>query len=191
MALFYKGVGPGTYLSSKDLRIDGMTPRRPGSLPDLHTLLSHIADGTTNSCYMSLTRSYGVARAYAFAGTIAPSSTNPGYIYEIDLTDPLPPGVSVIDPLAEIARHNSDPLAQYSYQHDGDQDFLLGAVDPVRMNAHLTQQAHDPPGSARAARQAHLSKELETLVRILRDAEILAVGNLPGNCFRSVRHEVW
>ncbi|MDG4603388.1 MAG: hypothetical protein P9C48_09030 [Defluviicoccus sp.] len=39
-------------------------------------------------------------------------------------------------------------------------------------------------------RAPNLSPELETLVRALRDAEILAVGNVPASCVRS-RYEVW
>lgn len=185
MAVFYKGIGAGTHWSGVDLRSRGLVPRNPGATPGLNSLMEHIADGTTYSCYISLTRSFGVARTYAFSGTVVPSNMNPGYIWEIELDHPLPGGLAVIDPLAEIARHISDPLARYSYQHDGDQDFLLGVVNPRTMGAYLAQNAHDPPGSTRLPRQAHLSKELETLVRVLRDAEVLVAGNLPGASFRN------
>ena|SRR5579859_235548 len=181
MAIFYKGIGPGTHWSSVDLCSRGLQPRDPGSSPGLSTLMSHIGHGTTYSCYISLTRSYGIAQAYAYAGTVVPSNTSPGYVYELELDDPLPSGLAVIDPLVEIAQGLPNRLAQQSYHHDGDPDFLIGVINPTKM---VAQKVKDPPGSIRTPRQPHLSMELETLVRVLRDAEVLVAGNLPAACFK-------
>lgn len=190
MAIFYKGIAPGTRLHGNNLLFAGLTPRNPGSAPSHSGLMSHICDGTTFSCYISLTRSYGVARSYAFGGRLPPSQAVPGYIYEIELTIPLPSGMNLIDPISETALQNGSPLASHTYHHDGDQDFLLGVVDPRTMGHHLSTSVRDPPGSSRPTRSAHLTKELETLVRALRDAEVLVAGNLPANCFKC-RYEVW
>ncbi len=99
--------------------------------------MAHVAHGTTNSCYVSLTRSLGVARFYALAGRRPLSPTDYGHVYEIELSDPLPPGLSVIDPVAEVIHQLGNPLAHFSYHHDGDNEFLLGAVSPTTMRAQL------------------------------------------------------
>jgi hypothetical protein len=46
-----------------------------------------------------------------------------------------------------------------------------------------------PPGMAGASRSPNLSIELETMVRALRDAEVLVVGNLPSACV-TYRHPI-
>ena len=65
MALFYKGVGVGTYLHTNDPRTIGMPSRASGMANNIDATMRHVARGTTVSPYVSLTRSYGVAEMYA------------------------------------------------------------------------------------------------------------------------------
>ena len=71
------------------------------------------------------------------------------------------------------------------YQHDGLPDFLLGIVDPGNMGHFLAQHAKQPPSSEGTPRSPNLTIELETLVRALRDAEILAHGIIPAICVKN------
>ena len=180
MPTFYRGAGVGTYWHMNDARINGFTPQVPGMSPSIDRLKNHIARGTSASPYVSLTRSYGVALSYAIYGsrTLA-SQNNPGYVYEIDLSDPLPVGLQLLDPVVEIARSVPEPTFSISYQHDGLPNFLLGIVNPRRMGRYLKVPYPQPPGSMGTNRPPNLTIELEAFVRALRDAEILAVGNIP------------
>ena len=130
-----------------------------------------------------MTRSYSVAWSYAmFLGHAVPTAAVPAYVYEIDINDPPPVGLVVLDPLFEIAAAVPSPLNAASYQHDGLPDFLMGVLDPVAMRHHLAAQIKHPPPGGATPRAANLTPELETLVRALRDAEILAVGTIPASC---------
>lgn len=189
MALFYKGVAVGTHLHAQNLRLTGLGPRSLVGNPGVRTLMAHITHGTTTSGYISLTRSYGVAKAYALSGTTPPTPANPGHVYEVEINDPLPAGLTLVDPLCEIAVTLNNPRLS-TYHHDGNQNLLLGIVDPATMRRHLTQFVADPPNSGRIQRQPHISLETEALVRTLRDAEILVSGNIPSGCFVE-RHDVF
>jgi len=127
---------------------------------------------------------------YAFASRTAPTPANPAHVWEIEIDDPPPSGVTVLDPMAEIVTSLPSPLAQFTYQHDGDQNFLLGVVDPpgLGLNAHLHRLVRLPPG-VDGPRTPNLSDELQALVRALRDSEILVIGTIPQSCFRH-RHDV-
>ena len=70
------------------------------------------------------------------------------------------------------------------YQHDGSPTFLLGIVDPINMREYLRQHAPQPPDSEGTPRAPNLTIALETLVRTLRDAEILAEGIIPAVCVK-------
>jgi hypothetical protein len=104
----------------------------------------------------------------------------PAHVYTIDLPDhpnPLPPGMSVEDPVQFVAKSVNLFLSP-SYQHDGDKKFLLGVVDPKGHRQHLRRLAvFAVPGPI--TRTPTLSIELETMVFALRDAEALVVGKLP------------
>ena len=65
MATFYKGAGVGTHWHAQDSRRIGFTARSPETTPTTEALIHHIASGTLNSPYVSLTRSYAVAWHYA------------------------------------------------------------------------------------------------------------------------------
>lgn len=190
MASFYRGAGPGTYWAVNDARIRGFVPQRPGATPNVTRLMSHIRVGTTTSPYISLSRSFGVARDYARVGTTGTADpSRPGHVYEIELTDPVPAGLQILDPVQEIALVLNSPLTTPTYHHDGDQSFVLGVIDPDN-NRHLLAAPIHTPLSGATSRPANLSEHLETLLRALRDAEILAVGNIPARCIVD-RHAVW
>jgi hypothetical protein len=143
--------------------------------------MHHIANATTTSPYISLTRSYGVAFDYAISGRMAPTATNPAFVYEIDIPDPPPTGMTVIDPVAAVAAAHSNPLISLSYHHNGDSQFLLGVVDPVKMAAERMAPIRVPPGSTATPGPANLTLPLETFVRALRDAEVLILDFIPNN----------
>lgn len=181
MPIFYRGAGLGTYWhpSNHDARALGFTPHFSG-MPRTHNrLMQHIALTTTSSPYISLTRSWGVALSYALSGRAQATQSDPAYIYEIELDDPLPVGLVLLDPVREVA-NNVPPPTGMPYQHDGSPDFLLGIVDPIGQQRYLSQISPQPAGAV--SRPANMSQELITIVRALRDAELIAVGAIPSNC---------
>jgi hypothetical protein len=192
MPLFYRGAGVGTFWHLNDARVNGFTAQAPEVVPSIDRLMQHVARGTINSPYISLTRSFGVAWNYAvFYGRSATLATHnsPGYVYEIEINDPLPSGLQLLDPLKDVAAAAPAPLAPISYQHDGLPEFLLGVVEPNKYGHFLSMPSLQPPPGGGTLRPPNLTIQLETLVRVLRDAEILAVGNIPATLIRS-RFEV-
>jgi hypothetical protein len=186
---FYRGVGVGTYHHSHDLRATGIAPRHPGGQCNATTVMQHIARGTTASCCISLTKSYGVAEDYARnASRSPPTAANPAHVYDIDIPDPPPTGLLLIDPIYLVASQNQNPLASLSYHHDGNQDFLIGVINP--MMAAMPAKVRFPPNMAGASRPPNLTIDLETMVYVLRDAEVLVVGNLPSTCV-TYRHLIF
>jgi hypothetical protein len=177
--LFYKGVASGTHWHRNDpVKSGGFTAQSP-MLPDtLDRLMNHIAKAQTGpSPYVSLTLSYSVAWTYASFGS---SPRNPGTIFEIELNDPLPPGLKLIDPVKRVAELAPEPLISPCYQHDGYPDVLLALVAPAGRKRILQRSIAQPPGNP--SRPANISRHLETLVRSLRDAEVLAFGSIPAGC---------
>lgn len=190
MSLFYRGAGVGTHWHANDARLSGFTPHSPGIPPSPSRLMMHVARATVSTPYVSLTRSYGVAANYAiYFGRVAPSATNPAYVYEVEFLDPVPTGLQLLDPVKETAAALAGPLTA-AYQHDGEQSFLLGVVSPVLMTSYLTAPYLQPPPGGGTPRPPNLSLDLETLVRALRDAETLAIGTIPAACIRR-RMDVW
>ena len=190
MAVLYRGAGVGTYWHTHDARAFGFAPKTPGALHTTDRLMLHIARGTVDSPYVSLTRSYGIAESYGvYFGRRSPSRTTPGYVYEIELSDPLPAGLALFDPVNEVAARARSPVGSVSYHHNGPQGYLLAVVDPKRFGRNLRAAAPQPPSRASSSQPPLLTMELETMVRALRDAEILSVGNIPAACVRA-RHEI-
>lgn len=179
MAIYYRGAGVGTYWHTNDARLLGFSPQCPGMNTTADQLMKHVVHGTTASPYVSLTRSYGVAEAYASLGRVPATAANPAFVYEIELNDPLPVGLVLIDPVHEVMKKFNRPWRGLSYQHDGDQDFLLGVIDPNGHKTFLTNPSRVPSGSGATPRTPNLTIPLETMVRALRDAEILSVGTIP------------
>ena len=184
MSIVYRGAGIDSYWHINDPTEIGFTARAPEVEPTTDRLMQHISRGTSNSPFISLTLSYAVARDYAILSSLEiPTPSKPAYVYEIELQDPLPSGLTMLDPVKEVAKGlPSPPTIGPAYQHDGSQEFLLGVVNPRNMGQFLGQHSPQPPLSEGTPRPPNLTLELETLVRALRDAEILAYGTIPGTC---------
>lgn len=182
MPIFYKGAPVGTHWHDRDASRTGFRSRRSAGKADrLNTqrLMEHIARGTTTSPFISLTRSYEVALTYAQIWQRPPEVGEAGVVYEVEIREN--DLVDLLDPVKEVAAELPDPF-QVAYQHDGPPDFLLGVVAPTRFSEYWDQDYAQPPGNHGTRRPPTLSIQLETLVRALRDAEILAVGYIPGSC---------
>jgi hypothetical protein len=186
MPFFWRGAPIGSYWHTNDARLTGFTPRFPSMPPTVNRVVQHIAMGTASSPFVSLSRSYAVAWAYAvlFSGGRATSS-NPAYVYEVEIDPPLPRGLALLDPVQEIASVAHNPLRGCPYHHDGLPSFLLGVVGSgmghYGMGHYLGQLPPCPPvgGATLRSYPANLTDELKTLVCALRDAEVLAVGTIP------------
>jgi hypothetical protein len=126
----------------------------------------------------------------AVAGMDLPTEKNPAYVYEIEIEEEDGHGTRLLDSVVEIAAALGSPYDPRSYQHDGDASFLLGIVDPVGHQKELRQTVRFAPPGGGTGRPPLLHIELETLVRALRDAEVLAFGAIAAAQVRR-RVEVW
>jgi hypothetical protein len=173
----FKGAAPGTYWHLNDARLSGFmaAATRPHTT---NAVLGHITHYSHPSPYLSLSFSFAVARSYALVGPAGPASaTNPGYVYEIDLS--IVPGCPrPLDTLLEIAK------AGHAHEHNGGQDLMLGIADPAS-GAALTTAVPLPGG--RTATPA-VSQALRALVFAVRDAEVL-LSSVPASCVFQ-RHSV-
>jgi len=146
-------------------------------------MIDHIG-GNTDSPFISLTRSYGVAYDYAIDFSRAvPTAADPAYVVAIDIeyADAQGAGLAFMDPVVEIARYANDPLGPNSYHHDGEMDFILGVTNPSTMSHFRTKAALFPPGNTTPPTPARLTPELRAMIRALRDAEIIVHGGtIPG-----------
>lgn len=116
--------------------------------------MMHTARTTTNSPYVSLSRSYGVALDYALAaGRALPTPAVPAYVYEIELDDPLLTNLVLLDPIQEVAKGVPSPWGP-AYQHDGAPSFLIGVVDPTGQQQFL--QAPCPQINGATVRPANI-----------------------------------
>ena len=187
MPIFYRGAGIGTYWYLNDPVENGFTARSPEMTTSLTRLMFHIARSTVNSPFISITRSYGVAWHYAMSSSMRiPTINNPAYVHEIEIQESLPSSLHLLDPVKEVVQALPSPESLVPpYQHDGLPDFLLGVVNPRRMGDFLEQHTLQPPASEGTPRPPNLTIELETLVRALRDAEILAHGIIPATCVKN------
>ncbi len=188
MPILYRGAGVGTYWHARDARLLGFLPQWAAGDPSLNRIIHHIARGTVNSPYVSLTRSFGVARTYALAGRYRANPKAPAYVYEIETGPAL--GPALVDPLKVIAESLLDPAMEFTYHHDGPPDFQLGIVDPKRFRNCLRAPFPRPPPGAGTMRPPKLSIELETMVRALRDAEVLAQGPVPARTVKA-RYDIY
>ena len=170
MATFYKGAGIGTHWHTRDARRVGFTARSPETDPTTPALITHIATGTANSPYISLTRSYAVAWHYAvFSSKQEPGQGKPAYIYEIEIDDSLPHGLNLLDPAKEVVHILPQPLrgvVDLDYMED-----LLGGQTP-----HPANLGGDFSPS--------VELQLIALTFAQRDAEVLAHGYIPPFCVK-------
>jgi len=190
LALFYR-IAIGTFWHANDAQLTSFSAQRPSQQPSLDRLMNHIVYGTVTSPYVSLTRSYGIALNYAldFSRT-PPSATNPAFVYEIEIADPLPSGLSLLDPLREVVQSFPQPESDYTYHHNGDNLYLLGVISPTSMGRYLRQMVKQPPPGGGTPSSRSLTLQLQTIVRALRDAEVLAFGTIPRTAIRA-RYDVW
>ena len=180
MPIYYKGAAPGTHWNTHDACGSGFVPRGPGYSKSCDRMIQHVAHARTQSPYISLTRSYSVALHYALeTGTSQPTATAPGYIYELEIDDTS--GVTLIDPVKEIAADAPGPLVNPGYQHDGHQTVLLGVASSM-LAFFLKNPIALPGGAGVGTRFASISPQIWGLVCSLRDSEILVDGNVPRNC---------
>lgn len=182
MPLFYRGAGVGTYWHGRDAMASGFSAQNPAQPPTADMALRHIVNGTTDSPFISLTRSYEVACTCArTAGRAYPSPAAPAFVYEVELT--ARDRCRLLDPIRELAGSLSGPFDAVSYQHDGHPNLLVGLVDHAQRHLLGATVERPPPGGA-TPRPANVSFHLEALVRALRDAELLAVGHIPKDLVR-------
>jgi hypothetical protein len=177
MPIFYRGAAMGTYYHDRDARLEGFVARMPSAETTSDLLIGHVARGTTNSPYVSLTRSFGVARSYALANRKPHVLQKQGLVYVLELDKRS--GVELFDPVKQMARLLGSPYDDPSYHHDGAPNFILGVADPARNWVARKRYIDQPPPGLGTPRPANLHHHFETLIRSLRDAEILAVRAIP------------
>jgi hypothetical protein len=115
MALFYRGEGIGSYRHPTDARLTGFSRHAAGATPSIDRIISHVARSSKSSPFVSLSRSFGIARAYGLVGPGGfASAKNRGYVYEIEISDDSM--CKPLDPIVEIARHIKQPWDAH-YQH--------------------------------------------------------------------------
>ena len=170
MATFYKGAGIGTYWHTRDSRRIGFTARSPETGPSTTALIAHVATGTINSPYISLTRSYAVAWHYAvFGSKREPTLDNPAYIYEIEIDDSLPHELNLLDPAKEVVHILPQPLR--------------GVVDLEYMADRLAGQTAQS-SDLEEDFSSNFELQLITLTFAQRDAEVLIHGYIPPFCVK-------
>ena len=184
MPTLFKGVRFDSHWYKNNAKSSGgFTAQKRGDPHTINGMMRHIMGATHISPYISLTVSYAVAYGYAAGVTAGTGTThlatptNPGYIYMIDLPDPLPPTLQVFDPIREIGAMTPPPLAHTPYQHEGKAEYLFGIINahyrPLLLSYRLAYggtvdiQPHAP------------SQHLLTLVNALRDAELLVYDWIP------------
>ena len=100
MPIFYRGAGIGTYWHQHDARRTGFKAHYPGARSSqVSRLVQHISRGTTISPFVSLTRSYGIARDYDFLGDELPTSLQPAYVYQIEIEEQDGHTTKLLDPI--------------------------------------------------------------------------------------------
>ena len=185
MAVFYKGAPINSHWYHNDPRSVGLSAIAPHLNATNDRLMQHVARGTRYSPFISLSRSFNVACDFAFMSRIRPTLTNPAFVYEITL-DPVPRGVTLLDPVMEVVGplHSSPHFTGVvPYFHDGSQKFVIGiashTVLPALSRRLMALPYRQPPPSTGTPRPPNLTIELETIIRALRDTEVLAIGIIP------------
>lgn len=189
MAILYKGAPINSHWYHHDPRSVGLSGIAPHLTATNDRLMQHVARGTRYTPFISLTRSFNIAWDYAFTlGPIRPTRINPAYVYEVTL-DPVPRGVILLDPVMEVVGplHSSAHFTgTVPYLHDGSQQFVIGiashTVLPALSRRLMSLPYRQPPPSTGTPRPPNLTIELETIVRALRDTEVLVIGTIPASC---------
>jgi hypothetical protein len=186
MPLLYRGVANGTHWHRNDARVSGFTAHSRGISHSVNIMMMHICQATVFTPYISLTSSLGVACSYAgVASSGMATAASPGYVYTIDIPNPLPPDIQLYDAVHEIATTIPSHLPQTLYQHEGRPEYLLGVADSS-FSHHLLSYYFDPAGHLTSQNDAP-SQYLRTLVHALRDAELLAYDSIPA---KYIKHRI-
>ncbi len=90
-----------------------------------------------------------------------------------------------MDPVKEVAAGLPSPLERISYHHNALPTLLLGIVDAVTNWQILQEFVPQPPHSSNRFQPPIITRELRVLVHALRDAEILALGDIPAPLVRN------
>lgn len=180
--LYFKGVGVGTYLHSKDLFRHGIAPKEHRARRGADIVEHVVRFGGTP--LVSLTRSFGVACDYAKNYSLyPPTATNPGVVYEVVIPDPAP--VPIIDPVQALASTSQGLASLATYHHDGDQRVIEYLLDPIKkaMGPYPISPQRPP---AVGAVPATIPLELNAMVYALRDAEILVEGKIDKSWIKAI-----
>ncbi|GAA5528419.1 hypothetical protein [Herpetosiphon gulosus] len=200
MALFYKGVGKGTYWFNKNpMQNGGFSAAKSHLAPSSDLVREHIIHGARNSPFISLSRSFAIAWTYALMtqdrpnGQLDPRTKmrDVAYVYVIQLNEPLPTHLSVIDPASYLLQQQG-VFASPAYQHNGLMDLLHSVIDPgnfgrfrKRSCPHaVTNNQPDPYFTP------SISDDLRAAVMALRDSELLVHGTIDHNNIID-RIDVW
>ncbi len=181
MVRLYKGVAPGTHHHATDLRTTGIAAHSPNDNVNLQAFVQHVALGSMHSPLISLSSSYAVAAQYAAVGKRRARHGSPGYVYQIDVPDPVPPSIEVHDAALYIANellNSNNALTILNYRHNGDREFLLSVVNPQRFG-HLKSTPPIVPSGLMTSSPPLLTDQLKAMVHALRDAEVMVARNVP------------
>lgn len=151
-----------------------------GSARNATAVINHVLfQLVVYSPYVSLTRSFEVAETYAkYNGKRIPTSADPAFVYQFEIDNSS--HVELVDPVKVISDTFGTLFAANFYQHDGAPDVLLGLVDRPNFGHVLTRPIRTPGGAI--GRAPNISNDLHTVVRALRDAEVLACDLIPRAC---------
>jgi len=163
LPILYKGAAPGTHWHANDARLTGFFVPPMGK-HTFNAIITHITNySTPPSPYMSFSMSFAVAKDYALLGLSGPASTTqPGYVYEIDLSqiDPIP---TWYNPIEEISKAPGP-----SHKHNGNSNLLNGIIG-LNVSVLTTQV----PTIGGRPQLPVVNPELQALVYALRDSEVL------------------
>jgi len=182
----YKGAGPGTHWWTNDAQtasgfVVGHAPR------NVNAIIRHIVNYSWPSPYSSFSASFAAASAYALVGPLGPAAPDrPGWVYEIDVALAIDLGAKFIDPAREILLDNPYVGAPGTIPtfHNGGQDLILGIADPAVHRKVLVNPPRQPGprGHARPTGPPIVHNELRAVIFALRDAEVLAISDVPAAC---------
>lgn len=171
----YKGAGPSTHWHVNDARLSGFTSAASRVITR-NAFITHITNYSHPSPFLSFTTSYEVAREYALLGPGgSASSTNPGYVYEIDCLQ-----VNDSPEIFNVLKEISD--GHIAHGHQGNQKL----ISDLAKNKQTIGAVRFPGGKMCIPT---ISQDLKTLINAIRDAEVL-IKIVPKNCVIE-RHDVF
>lgn len=190
----YKGAGPGTHWHNTDPASCGGFKAPGGSLganaASHSTVVTHIAVRNSlgqwtlsaQSPLLSFSMSFAIAREYALSGPGGlASKTQPGVVYEIDLSAVQGWTPSVVNPVAHLCSFNG--TGAHAHQHDGCSTLIYQIAKG--MSSYTAA-----PRSGGSSLAPIVSQDLIALVNAIRDAEVLIADQVPAAAIVR-RYMVW